>query len=546
MDSLKALFMVVVAVAAILLCSHSALAQTKCLSDADIKKMLQQVNAPRNGSFNRKLRDELLKLKEKDQKRFQNAIDGNEKPDALLKRMRAMREKTEAELCPLLKEFGWPTADVVGNEGVAAAFVLLKNSSSLRLQKDLLPVVIAAVNKREIPKQEFAGFLDRLRLSAGLKQLFGTQATTTNGFLVLYPIEAEAQVDERRKQYDLPPLSEYLRTLERVYRLPLVKATGALTSSFVDNLQASLAKTAARNLSDGKEDDVVRVDTNLVSLNVSVYNDKLKTHVSTLEQKDFAVNEDGRPETISFFATTDVPFDLVLLIDLSGSTSGKRDLIRQTTQRFIEAARPSDRLAIVTFSDTTNIVSPLTEDRKQLFESLAKIDGKGGSNVWDALKFTLDKVLGPKPLERRRAVVFMTDGVDNALTGSLTGFNGTGSIISFADLLETVRRNDTLIIPIYLDTESKGSAGLVKTIYGNARKTLVLLAEESGGLYYKARKIEDLNGVYAQVIEDLGKVYSLGYKPTNEKRDGAWRSVKIQIPNRPDLMTRAKPGYYAN
>jgi VWFA-related protein len=73
-----------------------------------------------------------------------------------------------------------------------------------------------------------------------------------------------------------------------------------------------------------------------------------------------------------------------------------------------------------------------------------------------------------------------------------------------------------------------------------------LLAQESGGLYYSARKIEDLNGVYDQVINDLGKVYSLGYKPTNEKRDGSWRRVQIRIANRPDLSARSRPGYYAN
>ncbi len=544
-NSRKALFIVSIAVTAMFLCSQSIFGQARCLSDGDVKKMLAQVEAPRNAAFNKNLRDKLLKLKERDQKQFQDSV-GDGKREAMLERMKATREQNTAQLCPILKEFGWPTADVVGNEGVAAAFLLLKNSSSFQLQIDLLPVIVAAAKKREILRSDFAGYFDRLRLNSGQKQLFGTQATIMNGFLVLYPIEGEAHVDARRKQYDLEPLSDYLRSLQSIYRLPLVKATGRLANSFGDKQKSSIAKTTATNLFEGQpleEDEIIRVYTNLVSLNVSVYSEKLKTHISTLEQKDFAVNEDGHPETISFFATTDVPFDLVLLIDLSGSTSGKRDLIRKTTRRFIEAARPSDRLAIVIFSDTTNIVSPLTEDRKQLLDSIAKIDGTGGSRVWDALKFTLDKVVGPKPLERRRAIVFMTDGADNALMG----FGDKGSQISFADLLEAVRRNDTLIIPIYLDTENdEASFGWAKTIYENARKTLALLAEESGGLFYKARKIEDLNGVYAQVIEDLGKVYSLGYKPTNEKRDGSWRSVKIQIPNRPDLLTRARPGYYAN
>ena len=83
-------------------------------------------------------------------------------------------------------------------------------------------------------------------------------------------------------------------------------------------------------------------------------------------------------------------------------------------------------------------------------------------------------------------------------------------------------------------------------MYENARKTLALLADESGGLYYKAKKIKDLEGVYEQVINDLGKVYSLGYKPSNEKHDGSWRVVKVELAGHPELSPRTRPGYYAN
>jgi VWFA-related protein len=177
-----------------------------------------------------------------------------------------------------------------------------------------------------------------------------------------------------------------------------------------------------------------------------------------------------------------------------------------------------------------------------VIESVNRIEGTGGTGLWDDLKFTLDKVFGPRTLGRRRAIVLMTDGVDNALAGG-----GQGSEISFADLLEAVRKNDELIIPIYLDTERDRAFNSVgQRLYANARKTLALLAQESGGPYYTARKIGDLNGVYDQVINDLGKVYSLGYKPTNEKRDGSWRSVQVQIPDHPDLSPRFRPGYYAN
>ena len=540
-DSTKAFLLVLLAAAAALVCPRAAFGQERCLSDGEVQAMLARVNSPSGGPLDNKLREKLLKLKEESLESFRS-VDAASKEEALMKRVRASREKITARLCPVLKEFGWPGVGLVGQDGAAAAFYLVKNSSSFELQRDLLPVVVAATKRGEIARADFAAYFDRLRLRAGLKQLFGTQATISNGFLVLYPIEGQERVDERRRQYGLAPLADQIRMLERTYRLPLVKSPGSLAREYADGANAAAVARAASGLFDGEavgEDEVVRVEANLVSLNVSVYSNKLKKHVSTLGQKDFAVFEDGREEAVTFFATTDVPFDLVLLLDLSGSTAGKRDLIRQTTRRFVEAARPADRLAVVTFSDYVQVISPLTGDRRRLLESVSKIEGTGGSHVWDALKFTLDRVVGPKENERRRAVVMMTDGADNALMG----FGGPGSKIQYGDLLEAVRQTDTLVIPIYLDTEHDDP--LSKRVYESARRTLSMLADESGGLYYKARRLEDLEGVYGQVIADLGKVYSLGYKPTNDRRDGLWREVSIRIRDRPDLSARARPGYYA-
>ena len=103
-----------------------------------------------------------------------------------------------------------------------------------------------------------------------------------------------------------------------------------------------------------------RIGTNLVNLNVSVFNNKNQILRRDAPKNDFKVFENGH-QVISYFATTDVPFDLVLLIDLSGATADKRDLIRKTTQSFIAAARPADRLAIVTSADEfrSSLNSPL-------------------------------------------------------------------------------------------------------------------------------------------------------------------------------------------
>jgi VWFA-related protein len=543
---LKTTARILLTVASLLIYQQQALGQSKCLTDTEVKSMVARLQSQQNVAVNTSLKDELLKLKADHQKLFQSAVEAGYEGTSQLNKLQETRSNNTARLCQIIKESGWPTSDLVRKEGAAAAFFLLKNSESFELQRELFPVIVEAVKKGEIEKADFAGFVDRLRVRAGLKQLFGTQATIVNGFLVLYPIIDEAHLDARRKQYELPPLDAYLRSLERAYQIPLIKAPTAPEASVPSSSASSVAKETSAGVSEEQtidEGDVLRVDTNLVNINVSVYNSKLKAYVGALEEKDFAVAEDGHKEEIAYFASTNVPFDLVLLLDLSGSTSNKRDLIRKSTRRFIEAARPTDRVAIVTFYGTNEIVSPLTSDRAALLEKAKKIDGRGSSNVWDALKFTLDNVFGKEKSQgRRRAIVLMSDGVDNALWFRPMA----DSYISFADLVEAVRRDDTLIIPIYLDTEADGPFGFGQHAYENARKTLKLLASESGGLYYTARKVEDLNGVYDQVINDLGKVYSLGYKPTNEKRDGSWRSVKVWIPERPDLLTRTRPGYYAN
>ena len=328
-------------------------AQTRCLTPEEIKKFTEQVEANVSRHFNKKLSEQLNKLAAKHQERIYNNVADNKNADTILKNLRDARETNTNELCSILKQYGWPMRNLVGEDGALAMFFLLRNSATDQLQRDLLPVIIAAVKKGEIGKANFATYIDRLRTNAGLTQIFGTQATIKDGFLVLFPITDEPRVDVRRKQYELPPLKDYLRSLEQLYRLPLIRATGALVNSFSDNAQASLANVTDKVVAATTDDDVdiVRVDTNLVSLNISVYGTRLRTEATQLEQKDFSVSEDGKPQEISYFAKTDVPFDLVLLLDLSGSTSDKRDLIRKSTKRFIEATRPSDRVAIVAFAD---------------------------------------------------------------------------------------------------------------------------------------------------------------------------------------------------
>jgi VWFA-related protein len=528
---------------ALILLTAGAVNAQSCLTQEEIKQILARVDTT-PAKPDPKLKEELLKLAAKQREALLQVVDKDQTNKSDRERLRKLYESHTEKLCKILKTRGWPTAALVEPEGVYSAFVVLKNGP-FELQRDLLPVIIAVIKTDPDQKREFAGLYDRLRVTAGMKQWFGTQAVSRGGFLILYPIEDPAGVDSRRKEYGLPKLDFYIDSLQRTYGKPLINSRQPPSSELSKQLSDSISKAIDSTQLDANEidpDDVIKVETNLVSLNVSIFNNKLKTFVGSLTKDDFNVVENGEKQTVTYFASTAVPFDLVLLIDLSGSTKDKRDLIKKSTLRFIEAARPDDRLAIVTFSDTQNIVSPLTLDRAQLAASVTSMDGGGGSLVWDALKFTLDNVIGPKTLERRRAVVFMTDGIDNALmrTGS-----SRGSKITFASLVEQVQRTDALVVPIFLDIESDLGRDIWSDELENGRRTLQLLAQESGGSYYHARKLSDLNGVYEQVINDLGKVYSLGYKPTNPARDNTWRAVEISINNRTDLVTRARPGYFA-
>jgi VWFA-related protein len=550
-------------------CASVTNAQT-CVTQEDMKRMVARIEAQpvatptptpepssdkKSGAnkkpslpagFDKKLKEELEKMALKQRELLQEIIAKDQTKQSERDKLHKLYEKHTVRLCEILKTSGWPTSAIVDRSGVLSAFEILKSSASYELQRDLLPVIVAAIKKDPMQKSEFAGLYDRLRVSAGMKQLFGTQAVSAGGFLILYPIEDEANVDARRAEFNLTTMRQNIANMERIYGKPLIKSRQPPQSKLSKQLADSISEAVDdANLSGDYVDpgDVIKVETNLVSVNVSVFNNKSKLFVGSLTKDDFIVTEDGEEQTVTYFASTDVPFDLVLLVDLSGSTAEKRDLIKKSTLRFIEAARPNDRLAIVTFSHVTNLISPLTLDRAQLTASVEKMEGMGGSHVWDAIKYALDEVLGPKTLERRRAVVLMSDGVD----GSFSRYGSTprGSTIPFADLIEQVRQTDVLIVPIYLDTQESLGNPFMETEYENARRALNLLANESGGSYYKARNISDLNGVYEQVINDLGKVYSLGYKPTNTTRDASWRKVQISIANRPELVTRARPGYYA-
>ena len=294
----------------------------------------------------------------------------------------------------------------------------------------------------------------------------------------------------------------------------------------------------------GEPLETIRVESDLVDLKVSVISLNSQNPSLEFQQKDFLVLEDGAPQNIAFFAAANTPFDLVLLLDLSGSTNDKLKLIRKSARRFVDATRPIDRVSVVTFTDLAQVACPLTQDRQLLRESIEHIKKpEGGTKFWDSLGYVLTILNASGSSSRRTAVVVMTDGVDNALPDVF----GDGSQTSFDQLLRLVRTSESIVFPIYLDTEAEEYKRhrTPHQVFTIAREELGQLASASGSRLYRADKLKDLDDVYKQVIGDLGRIYSIGYRPSNSSRDGKWRSVTVQIHDRQDVIARTKQGYYS-
>jgi VWFA-related protein len=290
--------------------------------------------------------------------------------------------------------------------------------------------------------------------------------------------------------------------------------------------------------------ETIRIDSDLVDLKVTVLGFDPKAPVPLLDPRDFLVLEDGIPQEISFFAAADTPFDLVLVLDLSGSNSKNVKMIRNSAKRFVDAARDIDRIALVTFTDQPALYSPFTLDRRKLKKTIDEIDeAVGGTNFWDSMDYVLNDLIPAGTGPRRSAIVVMTDGIDNALPE----VPGTGSRVTFERLISKIRNSETLVFPIYLDTEEENVKRyhVPRAAYAQARAQLSQISVVCGTPMYQARQLRDLDAVYAQVVRDLSTVYSIGYRPTNKTLDGKWRSVEVHLIKRSDLFARTKRGYYA-
>jgi VWFA-related protein len=324
------------------------------------------------------------------------------------------------------------------------------------------------------------------------------------------------------------------------------RRTPALIGADKNRSAAGTPSTPLTGPEEIDEGDIVRVDTELVTLSVSVVDRGTNRGLKGLTENDFKLFEDGAPQQIANFESSSAPFNLVLLIDLSLSTQDKIGLIRDAALQFVAAARPADRIGIVTFTHDAVIVSRLTSDRALLRERINAIEKpKGSTNVYDSIAFVMDEVFKDVKDSRRNAIVLMSDGLDS----TMENVPGPGSTIGYEELLSRLREFDGVLYSMWLNVETEYSSlsplDIQPETYDLAHDQMEKFAEAGGGLFYEVDKVEDLADAYERVVADLGTVYSLSYRPTNRLRDGKWRAIRLTVA-RPNAVARGKRGYYAN
>jgi VWFA-related protein len=333
-------------------------------------------------------------------------------------------------------------------------------------------------------------------------------------------------------------------------KAPAVEETRRRTPVLIGAGQSSAgAGTPAQPLNGPEEvdeGDVVRVDTELVTLNVSVIDRGTNRGLRGLTESDFKLFEDGSEQQLAHFESANAPFNLVLLIDLSLSTQDKIGLIRDAALKFVAASRPNDRIGIVTFTHEPVIVSRLTSSRSVLRERINAIEKpKGSTNLYDSIAFVMDDLFKESKDSRRNAIVLMSDGLDS----TMPNVPGPGSTVGYNDLLSRLREFDGVLYSLWINVETEYSSlsplDIQPETYDLAHDQMEQLAEAGGGIFYEVEKLEDLSDAYERVVADLGTVYSLSYRPTNRLRDGKWRAIRVSI-TRPNAVARGKRGYYAN
>lgn len=385
----------------------------------------------------------------------------------------------------------------------------------------------------------------------------------------------QAQTRPRRIGDTPQPAPSTPATTSTPSRAPVLGGANRTNNPGSNGQPGTVAKDGPEEVEAG---DVVRVDTTLVTLPVSVM-DRDGRYIPNLHKEDFRLWEDGVEQNVAFFSSVDKPFSLVLMIDTSGSTRFRLEDIQDAAITFVSQLRQDDRVMVVSFDDNIRVLTDFTTDRSRLRDAIRRTRTGDGTKLYDAVDLVMNQQLNR--VSGRKAVVLFSDGVDT-----------TSRRASYASNIRDAEELDALVYPVQYDTYSDmggggsgwpGSGGRVPNSNGDiigqilggilrggrvsrrggiggsgrggvgnsrhdyeiANRYLHELADRTGARSYQAETIQNIASAFANIAEELRRQYSLGYYPKNPAQAGQRRQIRVRV-NQPNLAVRTRDSYVFN
>ena len=327
------------------------------------------------------------------------------------------------------------------------------------------------------------------------------------------------------------------------------------------------------------ETGTIKMDTALVTIPVSVL-DRDGRFVPSLKKRDFRLYEDGVEQDIENLTSVETPFHVALVLDTSNSTMFRLEDIQKAAFAFVQQLRRDDQVMVVSFDSKVRFHCDFTNDNDALRQAIGETRTGGSTKLYEAVDKVIDRL---EQIEGRKAIVLFTDGVDTASRRA-----------NYQNTIDKVEESGALVYPIRYDTENEqqggavpsanpspwpwpspspspyppnrrkwpfaqlvahmfpqwpsrapsGGAGTSSGDYRKGARYLQELADRSGGRLYQADTIYNLSQAFSNIAEELRHQYSLSYYPTNAKKDGAYRRVKVRV-EKTGMIVRAREGYRA-
>jgi Ca-activated chloride channel family protein len=261
-----------------------------------------------------------------------------------------------------------------------------------------------------------------------------------------------------------------------------------------------------------------RVNVEAIQVTVTVSDDAGR-FVAGIPRSAFRVLEDGKPQPITYFASEDVPLELTVAVDISGSMTASMPKLKKAVKDFLVAVPAKDQVSLLGFNDSVFALTRKTTDPAERVKAVDRLAPWGATALYDVIVRAVD-MLG-RQIGRKALVVF-SDGEDQ------------GSHVSLEDVERKLQASD---VTLYIIAQGRG----VSQDY--LKKTMQRLTVPTGGRTFTTDSVDQLHGAFEELLDELSNQYLLGYQPSNGARDDTWREIKVQVNGHPNV--RARQGYRA-